>query len=94
MSELQHTDPVQVHGHAYDLYPPVARFNAGGYGGKISTPYRIRYGNRWHRVYMMCYGNGGTTYIVKGGNDLILDLDTEYALSDGHTPLVGEFASA
>jgi hypothetical protein len=33
--------------------------SATGYGRKIPTRYQLKYENRWHRVYMMQYGNAG-----------------------------------
>lgn len=53
-----------------------------GYGGSVPTPYMIQYAGLWHRVLMMQYGNSGTAYIVKGGRDLLLDIQTEYDLMD------------
>lgn len=60
---------------------PVSR-SATGYGPKIPTRYQLRYAGRWHRVYMMQYGNSGTPFIVKGGEDLILSLTAEHMLTD------------
>lgn len=56
-----------------------------GYGGRIPTRYKVRYGaqNRWYRVYMMQYGNAGTAYITVAGKDLVLDTDTEHELQNG-----------
>jgi hypothetical protein len=52
-----------------------------GYGGKIPTRYMVRYGARWHRVYMLLYSNAGIAYIVSGGVALILDDNTEWRLA-------------
>lgn len=79
---VQYTDPAMVNAVVYDLQPPLAR-SVSGYGAKLPTPYRVRYGSRWHRVYSMVYGNAGSVYISHGGADLFLDIATEYALSDG-----------
>lgn len=49
-----------------------------GYGPKIPTRYELRYGGRWHRVYMMQYSNSGTPYIRKGGHDLVFPTDTDH----------------
>lgn len=49
-----------------------------GYGRKIPTRYQIRYEGRWHRVYMMQYGNAGTPYILHQGEDLVLSIHAEH----------------
>lgn len=51
-----------------------------GYGGRIPTRYMIQYAGRWHRVYMMQYGNSGTAYILKGGATLVLETNTEHRI--------------
>jgi hypothetical protein len=51
-----------------------------GYGPKIPTRYKIRYGARMHRVYVMLYSNSGSSYIISGGEDLFLDTITEYRI--------------
>ena len=78
---LAYTDPTKVTDvRSEDTAPNYGR-TVSGYGGKIPTRHMIRYGNRWHRVYVMQYSNSGTAYIVAGGQDLILDTDTEYRFS-------------
>ena len=42
----------------------------------------INYDGRWHRVYVMQYSNAGTAYIIQGGQNLILDIDTQYAITE------------
>jgi hypothetical protein len=37
--------------------------DASGYGRRIPTDWAIQLGSRWHRVYVCCYSNSGTTYI-------------------------------
>lgn len=49
-----------------------------GYGAKIPTRYQIRYDGRWHRVYMMQYGNAGSAYICHQGEDFVLSIHAEY----------------
>lgn len=58
-----------------------------GYGRKIPTRYWIRYENgrfdaraRWHRVYVMQYGNAGSAYILVRGVVMFLDSVTESRL--------------
>ena len=36
---------------------------ASGYGARLTTPYMVRVGGRWWRVYSYCYSNSGTLYI-------------------------------
>ena len=44
-----------------------------GYGSKLPTRYMIHVGNRWRRVYAICWGNASTCYIVKNGEKIIVD---------------------
>lgn len=48
-----------------------------GYGRKIPTRYMLKIAGRWHRVYAMLYANSGSTYVLKGGQELFLSTDTE-----------------
>jgi hypothetical protein len=79
MSDIQRTKPELVSDVATD---ETSRPNpyAMGYGRKVPTPYRIKYAGRWHRVYVMIYGNSGSAYILRKGVELFLDIDTEYKL--------------
>jgi hypothetical protein len=80
MSEpLTYTDPARVKEVATDT---TCRPNpyVSGYGPKIPTAHRIRYPQRWYRVYVTCYGNGGSAYIESRGKRLYLDTDTQYRL--------------
>ena len=38
-----------------------------GYGGKLTSPYKVKYNNRWYRVYSACYSNVSTEYILVKG---------------------------
>lgn len=76
------TDPSRVTAVLSDLRTPY-HYSASGYGRKIPTRYRVRYDNRWRRVYAMCYGNAASVYITVDGAPAFLDIATEYALSDG-----------
>lgn len=78
MSAIKYTDPALVTGSKITDAP--AHRSATGYGGKIPTQYMLRYDGIWRRVYMMQYGNSGTPYIRKAGEDLVLDIDTRYDL--------------
>lgn len=84
MSELTYTDPERVVEYKRDE-PPRGYVSVTGYGPKVPGPWMIRYvgddgRRRWHRVYFMVYGNSGSAYIIVGGRDHHLDLDTEYRI--------------
>ena len=40
---------------------------ASGYGRKLTTTRMVRYLGRWHRVYVACWSNNGTAYIIARG---------------------------
>jgi hypothetical protein len=48
-------------------------YTATGYGRKIPTTVQIRIGNRWHRVYCVCYSNTGSCYVVRQGKPVYID---------------------
>jgi len=74
---------------------PTYGYDASGYGRKIPTRHMIRYAGRWRRVYVMCYSNSGTAYVIVNRTVTVLDTDTEYRLLDTDTteyrPLDGEW---
>lgn len=72
-------DPALVQAYSNHGQPPRNPYRTG-YGRKIPTGYSLRIGNRWHRVYAMCYGNLATLYVLKGGDELVLGTETEYVL--------------
>lgn len=41
--------------------------NPQGYGRKIATGRIAKIGNRWHRVYCICFSNVGSPYVIKNG---------------------------
>lgn len=46
---------------------------ASGYGSKLITPWEVECTDgRWRRVYVMCYSNAGTAYIINNGHRVIL----------------------
>ena len=47
---------------------------AMGYGRKIPSPYRVLFRGRWRRVYVMCYGNSGTEYVLINGQETKVDI--------------------
>lgn len=56
--------------------------SASGYGSRIPTQYRIRVGNRWHRVYAICYSNAASHYVNRNGGRQFLMAVTETRLED------------
>lgn len=62
-----------------------APFNrsVSGYGRRIPTQYMLKLASakgRWHRVYAMCYGNGSSAYVDRGGKAHFLAVSTEYRI--------------
>lgn len=51
--------------------PPPNR-NVYGYGSKIPLAWELEIDGRWHRLYMVCYGNSGSPYVVVKGEDFYL----------------------
>ena len=55
-----------------DLLPWQKRglmYTSTGYGKKIPTDKKIKYNNRWYRIYCCIFSNAGTCYIcTKDGN--------------------------
>lgn len=59
-----------------------------GYGPKLPTPYMFRIANRWHRVYVVNYGNAGSSYVLIKGKAHYLAPSAELVLEtirDGGT---------
>jgi len=53
-------------------------FHATGYGKDIPTSYMVRlegYGNRWRRVYSVCYSNSGSVYCKVAGEWVFFEND-------------------
>ena len=46
---------------------------ATGYGSKLLTTWKLKYNNQWHRIYMMCYSNSATSYILSKNEMIIVD---------------------
>ena len=58
-----------------DLMPHHERgllYTATGYGRKIPTQYKVKYNNRFYRVYCAIFSNIGTLYIVSKGNKVLI----------------------
>lgn len=43
-----------------------------GYGSKVPSTWQLRIGTRWHRVYVICWSNAGTAYVLRGGERVLL----------------------
>ena len=51
-------------------------YTASGYGAKIPTQWMVRtIDQKWRRVYCAIYSNIGTTYIVQGGEKVIVNIN-------------------
>ena len=48
------------------------QYTASGYGGKIPSSLMVKVGNRWRRIYVACYSNNGTAYILQGKDWLVV----------------------
>ena len=54
-----------------------------GYGPKLATSWLVLLDSkRWHRVYVMCWSNSGTAYVLERGEKLIVD---SYAIEQAPT---------
>lgn len=40
---------------------------ASGYGSKLVTSKMLKVGKRLHRIYVVCYSNAGSAYIIRKG---------------------------
>ena len=45
-------------------------YTSTGYGRKIPTTYKVKFENRWYRVYCCIYSNSGVCYIISRGKPL------------------------
>lgn len=52
---------------------PKSGKTASGYGAKLPTSHMLRIGNRWRRVYAICYGNASTCFIMLNRMRYIVD---------------------
>jgi hypothetical protein len=77
---IRYTDDTLITNARLTATTPRTGQTVSGYGRKIPTRYQIRYEGRWHRVYMMQYGNSGTPYICAKGEDLVLSIAAEHKL--------------
>ena len=47
-------------------------YTATGYGSKLPTRYKVKWGGRWYRVYSVCFSNCSTEYILSKGKKIIV----------------------
>ena len=45
---------------------------ASGYGSKLTTSQKVKYNDRWYRIYCCIYGNSGSLYIISKGEKLYI----------------------
>jgi hypothetical protein len=61
---MLYIDESQVTGRMTTDLPPCSRLPRNGYGNKIPTNFMLRYKGYWRRVYVVCSGAMGTSYIL------------------------------
>lgn len=76
---LDRTNPTLVLDVRADAQAPPNPYPQG-YGPKVPSRYWLRYLRRWRRVWMACYGNSGSAYVVVDKTDVYLDNETESRL--------------
>ena len=54
-------------------YLPRSGQTTSGYGSKLPTRYMLHIGDRWRRVYAICWSNVSTCYIIKNGERIVVD---------------------
>lgn len=81
MTELNYLPASEVSEVSVDAEHPRNPYPSG-YGRKIPTRYRVKIANRWHRVYMMQYGNSGAPYVIRKGQTWHLSTDVESMLEE------------
>lgn len=47
-------------------------YTASGYGSKIPTRWKVKFGGVWRRVYCRIYSNVGTCYVLINGERVII----------------------
>jgi hypothetical protein len=74
MNSLSYLDPDSVVATKRTIAP--RNRSVTGYGSKIPTSLMLQLpseqGNRWHRVYVICYSNIGTAYVLVNGEPIYL----------------------
>ncbi len=89
------SNPIEYVDNGRVVYAPLWWHKAGlqqtatGYGGKLTSPYKTEVNGRLYRVYVMCYSNSGTAYVIVKGKRLVLRND---ALPEHMEPVTGQLA--
>jgi hypothetical protein len=47
---------------------------ATGYGRRLTTPYKVKFNDRWRRVYCCQFSNAGTLYIGRLADNLTVSI--------------------
>ena len=48
---------------------------ASGYGSRLVTPYKVKFNDKWRRVYCRQYSNAGTLYIGRLADNLTVSIN-------------------
>ena len=48
---------------------------ASGYGSRLVTPYKVKFNDKWRRVYCRQYSNAGTLYIGRLADGLTVSIN-------------------
>ena len=46
---------------------------ATGYGGKLTSSFKIMFENKLRRLYVSCYGNSGSTWFMTKGRKIFVN---------------------
>lgn len=46
---------------------------ASGYGHKLATDKMLLFAGKWRRIYVRCFSNNGTAYVIVDGNEAIVE---------------------
>lgn len=78
MSAITYLDPARVTAKRQGT-PPLSRSRTG-YGNKLPTSWELRLDDkRWRRVYVVCWSNSGSAYVlVKGEPHYLGGYDPQY----------------
>jgi hypothetical protein len=75
---IKHLPLSAVVGASIDATAPAYGRDASGYGRKVPTRYRVTLDDgRARRVYVAALGNGGSAYVVRGGENVYITGDVE-----------------
>lgn len=67
-NEVTYLNPSRITAVKETARAPRGDANSQGYGSKMGTHTMVQLdGKRWHRVYVVCWSNAGTRYVVTNG---------------------------